>query len=356
MALGVVDCRADHLPALQAFMARVYGASYILHACEPLFRWQFGGTAEAPPDTFHLKLALLDGEVVGCLGYIPVEATIAGRVVRAAWLANWMVDPDQRRLGLGPLLMREVTNQFEVTLNLGPNQDARTVLVKMGWTEVGPLTRYVAVLDRETAALLTESGRLDWPATKAPPAAPDAVDVQPIKVFEPEATALWDRLASTLGGGTRRSAEYLNWRYARHPLWAYRCFEARESGRLVGFAVYHVEAVRDLPVKVGRLVELVATPPAAEALLRATLQDARTQGVALVDFFCSSPLAAAALLVHDFLPGHEPPVAQLPMLFQPIDRRRTAIQLLAYLAKMPTAAGVADWYVTKGDGDQDRPN
>jgi GNAT superfamily N-acetyltransferase len=356
MSLGVVDCRAEHLSALQVFMARVYGASYILRACEPLLRWQFGGVSSGQSDTFHLKLAMLDGEVVGCLGYIPVDVTIAGRVARGAWLANWMVDPDKRRLGLGPLLMREVTNQFDVTLNLGPNQDARTVLVKMGWTDVGPLPRYVHVLDRDAAARLTESGRLDWPATEAPPTPASAIDVQPVKVFTPEATKLWDQLAWTLGSGTRRSAEYLNWRYARHPLWGYRCFEAREGARPAGFAVYHVESVRDLPVKVGRLVELVGTSPTIAALVGATLEDAREEDVALIDFFCSSPLMAEPLRAKGFLSGHDAPVVQLPMLFQPVDRRRTAIPFLAYLAKAPAGASVGHWHVTKGDGDQDRPN
>lgn len=356
MALGIVDCRADLLPALQAFMARVYGGPYILRRCEPLFRWQFGGITGAQGDIFHVKLAMLDGEIVGCLGYIPVQATISGRVRRGAWLANWMVDPDKRRLGLGPLLMREVTNRFDVTLNLGPNQDARTVLVKMGWTEVGALTRYVCVLDRHAAATLTESGRLDWPASLAPPPRPDAAITQSITVFAPDATDVWDRLAGAVGAGTRRTAEYLNWRYARHPVWTYRCFEVRARGQLHGFAVYHVEPVRDTPVTVGRLVELVADPPAADALVRAVLEDARAQGVALVDFFCSSPQVAPVLRAHGFLPGHEPPGTHLPMLFQPVDRRRTAIYFMAYLANVAQDDLVTSWYVTTSDADQDRPN
>lgn len=356
MALAVVDCKVDQLPALQAFMERVYGASYVLRVCEPLFRWQFGGASDPQSDTFHVKLAVLDGEIVGCLGYIPVETTIADRVVRGAWLANWMVDPDKRGLGLGPLLVRAVTNQFDVTLNLGPNQDARTVLTKMGWTGVGVLTRYVCVLDRDAAAELTESGQLDWPDAQARGAHPRATDVEPIKMFSQDATEVWDQLVGALGGGTRRSATYLNWRYARHPVWTYRCFEARDRGELGGFAVYHVELVRDMPVKVGRLVDLVAKSPAAHGLVSAVLDDARAQGVALVDFFCSSPLVATVLRAHGFIPGPEPAVEQVPMLFQPLDRRRIAMHFMAYLAKIPARAGVQSWYVTKSDGDQDRPN
>jgi hypothetical protein len=356
MALAIADCLADQFPALQAFMARVYGPRYILLACEPLFRWQFGGGSDAEPDGFHVKLAILNGEIVGCLGYIPVETMFAGHVMHGAWLANWIVDPDHRRLGLGPLLMREVTNQFDVAMNLGPNQDARAVLVKMRWEDVGVLTRYVCVLDEPGALLLTGAGRLDWPVPQTRPVCRDAVYVRPITVFDKDATSVWDRLTSTLGGGTRRSADYLNWRYARHPVWTYRCFEARQRGDLVGFAVSHIEAVRDMPVKVARLVELVAMSPAADELVRAVVEDARSQDAVLIDFFCSSPLVGAALEAHGFLSGPESLVAQVPMLFQPLDPRRTAIHFMAHLAKAPAGMALEQWYVTKSDGDQDRPN
>jgi GNAT superfamily N-acetyltransferase len=321
-----------------------------------LFRWQFGGPSHADGDAYHVKLAMLDSEVVGCLGYIPVEVTLAERVVRGAWLANWMVDPDRRQLGLGPLLMREVTRQFDVTLNLGPNQDARTVLAKMGWSHVGTLTRYVHVLNTEAASALTEAGHLGWPAANHENGRHSGLAVRPVSAFDEGATQLWDSLSPTLGSGTRRSAEYLNWRYLHHPLWTYRCFEARAGRHLLGFAVYHVETVRDQTLTVGRLVELVAEPETASMLLGAVLADARDQGVALLDFFSSSPKLASALKGLAFFTNEEAPVAQIPMLFQPVDRRRVAIHFMAQLARVPEGARVANWYVTKSDADQDRPN
>lgn len=355
MALRFAECRSDDLPALRTFWARAYRPGYLLRENHALFRWQFGARAPADGDAYHVKLAMLGGEVVGCLGYIPVEVTLAERVVRGAWLANWMVDPERRQLGLGPLLMREVTRQFDVTLNLGPNQDARTVLAKMGWSYVGTLPRYLHVLDVGAAAALTEAGGLDWPAPAAWTGG-QGIAVRPISAFDETATALWDRLAPTLGAGTRRSADYLNWRYVQHPLWEYRCFEACAGGRLRGFAVYRVETVRDRSLMVGRLVELVAEPEAAGALLGAVLEDARARGVVLLDFFSSNPRTAPALEALGFLTDAQAPVAQIPLLFQPIDRQRVAIHFMAYPAKVLGAASLASWYVTKGDADQDRPN
>jgi hypothetical protein len=39
-----------------------------------------------------------------------------------------------------------------------------------------------------------------------------------------------------------------------------------------------------------------------------------------------------------------------------VDRRRSGIRFMASLGNVPEAAEVQDWYVTKSDGDQDRPN
>jgi hypothetical protein len=63
------------------------------------------------------------------------------------------------------------------------------------------------------------------------------------------------------------------------------------------------------------------------------------------------PLEAAG-----FLPGECPPGSSIPILFQPVDRTRTGILFMANLQKAPAAETVEEWYVTKSDGDQDRPS
>ncbi|MFL5733183.1 MAG: GNAT family N-acetyltransferase, partial [Chloroflexia bacterium] len=155
MAVSFVDCRPEQLPVLQSFFARVYRPDYILAVNDDYFRWQFGDTPVSKKDDFHMRLALVDGEITGCLGYIPLEISLGGKVVTGAWLANWMVDPHTRQFGLGPLLVREISKDFEITLAAGPNKDARDLLGRMGWTDFGELPRYVAVLDTEAAGALT---------------------------------------------------------------------------------------------------------------------------------------------------------------------------------------------------------
>ena len=113
-------------------------------------------------------------------------------------------------------------------------------------------------------------------------------------------------------------------------------------------------------MRVGRLVELILDvehPSEVDGcLLNAVLDDARSQGVAVMDFFCASQRMSQVMTRHGFLPGQSEPASRIPMLFQPVDRRRSGIRFMVNLGNVPEAAEVQDWYVTKSDGDQDRPN
>jgi hypothetical protein len=111
-----------------------------------------------------------------------------------------------------------------------------------------------------------------------------------------------------------------------------------------------------MPVRIARILELLGEPEPASALLASVLDDARANDVAAVDFFCGSRRLAEPLRTAGFLAGEQPPGSEIPILFQPLDRGRTGILFMANLQKVPEAANVREWYVTKADGDQDRPS
>jgi len=357
-AAGVqfMDCPEDFIPRLREFFADMYSPEYVLARDERFLRWQFSGIdAASPGGPLRMKIALVDGQLAGCVGYVPVDVQMAGRVSPGAWAANWMVDDRYRRLGLGPLLIRELSRDFDVALALGGNSDAHQLLPRMGWTDFGNLPRYVRVLDERGAALLTVAGELRWPAIAAAPAADSGLDITRVDSFDERAAALWDRTHGESDAGTRRSAEFLNWRYTRHPNFDYVRLVASRGGAVEGFAVYRIEQARDLPVRIGRMVELVASPVASRPLIAAVIDGARQSGAAVVDFFCSSRRVAGPLLESGFLPGTESPAAEIPMLFQPVDRGRVGVLFMAHLGDAPDGASL-DWYVTTADGDQDRPS
>jgi hypothetical protein len=357
MPVTIIDACSDHLTSIQAFFARIYRPDYVLRRNEPLLRWQFGTTPASKGNKYHIKLALHNGEIIGSLGYIPVEFSLNGQTVYGAWAANWIVDPKWRK-GVGVALMYELTSQFDITLAVGTNRVAEDILTVLRWTNLGELTRYVCVLDTYAARMLTETGKLEWPINilEREWKPPQEITIRVVENFSKDTTLFWDRVWEGKVTGTRRSAEFLNWRYANHPVFSYRLFEAYYRGRLSGFAVYHIEQVRNIPVNVGRMVELVAVANVEDCLLRAVIDDALSHDVAVLDFFCSSQRFSPLMARQGFLPGKDNAAAQIPILFQPIARQSTGISFLAYLANLPDVNEIQDWYVTKSDGDQDRPN
>jgi hypothetical protein len=355
MSLVFSDCGPERLPALRAFFEREYGSAYRLATDEPLLRWQFSAPMEGAPDGYRVKLAVADGQIEGCLGYVPVQFSVAGARVRAAWTANWMVSRRYRSVGLGPLLMETLVADHDAVFSLGLSDAAIQVLPRMGWTDFGDLTRYVTVLDEKAAAPLTVAGTLAWPDRRHRPER--AADVAWNADLPPgDVDALWDRVWGH-GAGTRRSTTYVHWRYLSHPVFSYRVLSSRSSdGQLDGFAVYRVEQVRDHAVRVGRIVELFSLPRRAAAVIDAVLLDAAREGVALLDFFCASRSLDGPLGEAGFLSGSDARVTLLPILYQPVVHGRSAMRFMGCLRKLPQATGVAEWYVTKSDGDQDRPN
>jgi hypothetical protein len=347
MSLSIADCRGPLLPELREFFRKVYGPSHVLSSSDAFIRWQFGQTSTA---SCSVKIALLDGRIVASLGYIPTEVSLKSATVRGAWVVNWIVDPEQRRLGLGPMLMREVMRQFDITLNVGPGADARELLGRMRWTDFGELPRYVRVLNTAAA-----SGLIGL-QVECPPnvqTADRGVSVRRIERFTQSAGNLWNQFARSHVAGACRTPEYLNWRYVDHPVFEYRLFEASRNGVLTGFAVYRLEPVSEPCVTIGRIVELICIDGAGEALLQALVDDAKAQAV-LLDFFCSLPGYRTLMHTAGFCDSSQPWVASVPTVFQPIDRRRTGIPFWVDLTKSNGAD--VDWYVTKGDADQDRPS
>jgi hypothetical protein len=351
MSVAFVDCHGSQFDALQTFFRRAYRDSYRLAWDASLVRWQFGGAT----GDCHVKLAVSGDQIQACLGFIPVDLSVAGRTVRAAWTANWMVDPSHRRLGLGPLLLRQLTEQFDAVLSLGLEADACELLPRMGWVDFGDLARYVCVLDEASAGLLTESGTLQWPSAAS--IRPATTDPNLVEVpLDASVDDLWSR-AWGHGAGTRRTLEFLRWRYLAHPCFVYRTLRLRRSSDgSEALAVFRMEKVRDMPVTICRITEIVADRPLAADIIRAVVNEGRAQGAAMVDFSCASRTLEEALVGEGFLRAEVEPASQLPMLFQPVNRNRKGTRFMAHLRKVPQAGVLTEWYVTRGDGDQDRPN
>ncbi len=116
-------------------------------------RWRY----ECPPGTpsacvFWLKST--DGQVVGMASAIFRAYLIEGRPAHVAVIGDISLDARYRRMGLGQVLLRAMTEHLDRVAPgayalVIPTDSARRSLAKVGWSKAGDLGSLVYVLDAE---------------------------------------------------------------------------------------------------------------------------------------------------------------------------------------------------------------
>jgi hypothetical protein len=379
--IRVVPCAAGEEAALRAFIDQYWRAGHILARDEGLLRWQYDGR-RMPRGEFAGVSVLLakDGaQTVGMLGLIGGECNLRGRVVPGVWLAVLVSVPEARRQLAGLKLLQAVPALgYQAVWVLGINDEVKKIYRAWGYEILEDMPRWVGVLDVERAAGLVREGAAEADTAQVrgwcesyrvqPDAGPEADEVVEIAVGAGRFGAAWDacwteRLAPRLVS-TQRDAAYLNWRYVDHPdfSYAWRIATERRTRSVLGLAVYRIESLRDRPERVLRLVEFLAVPEAAPALARSVVSAAYAQRVTLADFYCTAAGSAAPLERVGFRREvREADAPAFPSRFQPLEpgafRLRGAFWLAEELRCGVGALLTAeDFYVTKSDGDMDRPN
>jgi len=379
--IRIAACREEDVPALMRFIDAHWQAGHILSRDEVLLRWQFdpGLIPGRFPEGPAVMLAWHDRALVGMLGLTGFDLNAEGVPVPAAWMSHWLAVPEYRHLNVAVRLLLAVRKLGLGALGaVGANDLSTKALLTLGYQLISDLPRWVGVFDAgQSASLLVASGvplapeavkrmcRLHLVLDGAGPhRSADEVVVVP---WAPELAGAWDRhwherLAGSLVGASRDS-HYLQWRYADHPRFRYEVQMARRpaDGSVLGVAVFRVEQVRARPERVLRVVEFLASPEAEAALAQAVVQAGRDAGVAFADFYCSSARSAPALERIGFRSVSAPSDAAFPCRLQPLEGGHFSMTALLQLpsqwhGQFSDLIASSRLYVTKSDGDQDRPN
>lgn len=190
-----------------------------------LWRWKH---LENPFGPSYTSLARTpDGEVVGLRTFMRWGFAYKGHTLHAVRAVDTATHPAHQRRGIFTALTQHVLQHawhsgVDLVFNT-PNRSSLPGYLKMGWHEVGRLQPLVRVLDwRRFAWGLARARARRRHAARAP--------AGPLFKAEPSSVAgvlarldvehLLRRAAATVpstGIATRRSREYLEWRYARHP-------------------------------------------------------------------------------------------------------------------------------------------
>ena len=357
-------------PDLVRFYEEFYRPGYILTK-RAFFAWSF----ESPlrPDQRSGQRMVVDGDkIVGIVGVLPWPLQVAGQPVLGEYNINILVDPAYRGQGWAQRLVEEATSGYRYNLVSGYVPRTRSLFERLGTVYHWPMRRLVKCLNVErTQALMDGDPRFqeleaadqavartalrDSAAVSLPRT---GLEVQiPIR-FDAEWDQAWEDIRRGYGFTTWRSSVFLNWRYMDYPVPLYTCLVGRGHGVACGLAVLRIERPSCGPVV--RIVDWVATKATRRELLAIVEEVARRQQAIFVDYLAAGAMEERLLAEAGYRELVNPAGQMLlPMDFQPI-RHRDTIQALATF-RDPADPGrvefeAGQFYIVKGDGDQDRAN
>lgn len=360
--IQIKDAGDEHQENLLAFYRRVYNRPDYPLANERFFRWWLRDNPNNGNRRISAKIAMHGTAIVGHYAYAPVRLWAGGRVYRAFWAGNLVVDDAYRMRGIGGRLIAVLRQEGEVGLDVGADPIAEPMLVKNGWTHMGVLHRWIGIVDPVRALPLAVDARALEECVLPPLAAeeddrPDAI--RAVERFGADYDLFWQKRRLSIAYATDRDAEHMNWRYADHPVFRYQIFEIRHGNAVEGYAIARKEDVRGVsePIVAMRIVEFLTSPGFEDPLVRYLIRMAQHWDAVLIDFFCASASFGTVFERYGF--KRDKPMDKIARLFSPVALYQWTISFNAVAISRLFATGVGspeEWYVTSGDGDQDRPN
>jgi len=147
----------------------------------------------------------------------------------------------------------------------------------------------------------------------------------------------------------KRDLSYLRWRFFNHPFLKYRFISAYDDFKLKGYLIWRTEISPQ--IKIARIIDVFCEEDTEDFLIKTFLTEAMREQADAADFILSGDYYAKTLLKNGFVNGLEPKYQNFPILFSPISKKKTFINI-AY----DFGAPITDCFLTKADGDQDRLN
>ncbi|MCG3137377.1 MAG: hypothetical protein HJJLKODD_01221 [Phycisphaerae bacterium] len=377
-SMSIIPCAAEQTAALRRFIDEHWRRGHILSRDEELLRWQYDPRRfDREPFTGPtVLLAWEEQKIVGMQAMIPVRFNLLGRVVAGVWLSNLLGIPQARSKGVGLKLLWAVRAlKLDAVFDLGINDTVQKLFAGLGYEIIEELPRWVAVLQAEKmtrlmmdtnphhdlAAVVRRVQEMYTPPSRRVEAGDLILEPLP-NCFDEAWEVFWRSILAPVLIGTDRGYDYLNWRYISHPRYRYEGVVVRRAQQYQGLAIWRIEQIRERPEQVMRLVEFLATNESAGVLAAAVRRAADEQRVVYADYYCSSLRLASPLEqvgFHRMIAAADQPA--IPTRLQPLEgghfRMTGALRLSKTVqVEMGPLVGRPELYITKSDGDMDRPN
>jgi len=336
-SIGVEKYNQNNEAAFATYIKNAFHAKYILS--DPKFvQWQF--------DTLYI--AVIDKKIIGHFGFRDVLYKVGNESTKVRVLMNLYVRDLYHKAGVGPLLVKKVFDTSNPVFVSGYNEVSSRLYAhfRSGWKDAGMLRRFIKILDPEH--LFTKKFTIPK-VSEAEIQVPAEFSVEQVHRADSSFDALWGRVRDRYQCTIERSSEYLNWRFFTHPHLQYVVHVVRKGSDLFGFIVSRKEESQGFSIR--RIIDCVAQEGYEKVLLGKVIQLARDEKATMVDFVHSGSWYDSVLVAVGFFDTAGTDFSAFPIVFSPISWERTSIRVAYDLNE-----SLDDCYITKADGDQDRPN
>lgn len=359
--------RKDEQQLLKQAIHDVWGRNHILSYDDSLLHHMFfqtpNHTSIATKEEFSFLGVWDQNKVIGLLGVMTYTFNQYGKKGKAYSLTNWIVEEQYRHTGAGLQLIQYVLDlKPEMVLSLGVGEGAAPIYKLMRWEMNMDVPRWIGLQKKEEVvdALLDSNSH----AIRYYNEIHEVLTARKAKRIQALDDELWNEFYWNIFAkdtiGIARDAAFLNWRYFNHPTFDYIALAVKDGEQYEGLAIVRIEEVTG-GSKIGRIVEMMySTQDSAVALANAIVH--LDESVLFYDFYSFSTVSTWGLEAVGFkrvYKTEEDPFV-LPTRFQPVDLEITSMISAIYLTERSkekfNVALDQQWYITKGDADQDRPN
>jgi hypothetical protein len=336
-------------PELNQFIKQTHGDKHVMQNKE-LFEWFYSPIPDQ--NVYNMIVGLKNNQVISILGYLPTKFLVNGKFIAGAWTALWFSLPEERS-GIGALLMKRLMEMYPIVAGQGASAMNKKIVEAMGHEFEPIIPKVVGVIDKSLIQnLLQQPNRFNKCLI---------IPTNPSK-FKPSRSLTreinWENY-SNIKFGTLRDADYIHRKYMENPFLKYELITAGDD-RTPTIVILRIIQT-SLGFKVARIVEFFGPNISDNEIqwnkaLEEVLLLADKRKCAYIDFYSTSTMINNFLIKMGFYEDNE---GLLPSLLDPVESDRKSQNLELFVEPSLRAAeslGINDFFVTRGDGDQDRPN
>lgn len=354
---------------LQQGINEIWAENHIFVREEKLLKYMFldnpSRSTVSGKNDYSFLGAWKDGKLIGLLGVMPFLLNVYGKEELGCCLTNWIVLPEYRTSGAGLALMNAVqSHQPSILLSLGINENVAQLYRMMRWNVLDDTPRWIGIVNKNKTVEKMLNGNSEplryWSEVRGIQVSKYTV-YEEIQLNEEKWNDFyWNDFAKKTVGFAR-DYSFINWRYLENPFFEYRtllCVDKTDNYK--GIAIVRIEEVLN-GEKIGRIVEFISSDQDSAVVLANAIINLDSE-VLFFDFYCFSSVGAWGLEAVGFKKVIKSSNENIvvPSRFQPLDLKGTNLMASMYtttkFAKKINIIKDDNWYVTKGDSDQDRPN